>query len=683
MNQRLSASELLELYRQVLLIRRFEETVEGLFAGGELAGTTHACTGQEAVAVGVAGALAGDDLVVSNHRGHGHLLARGGDAGRLMAELFGKREGYSLGRGGSQHVACRELGFLGANGITGGGIPVATGQALALARLARAANSPRSPDTGHPEGDGRIVCCFFGDGATNQGTFAESLNMAALWKLPVLYVLENNCWAFSTRIEEGCALPADGCRDLAGRAAPFGIPHAGVDGNDVEAVLGAARAAAAHVRSGNGPYLLECRTYRLSGHSKSDGCEYRSDQEEAERRSTCPLCLLRARMAEEGAAAGDLAAAESAVEAELERALELARAGAVADVSEAAARVYAQPVEADAPDPTAEEPADAEEIYGWEAVQRALREELDRDPRVMLLGEDIAEYGGAFKVTRRMVGDYGPERVVNTPISENSVVGAAAGAAMLGMRPVVEIMFADFTLLAFDQLANGAAKFHYMYAGQVSVPLTVRMPTGGYRGYGPTHSQCVEGLFQGVPGLKIVAPSSPRQARALLKAAVRDDDPVLFVEHKLLYGARELVPRAEEVAPIGRARLVREGKDVTVTAHGHMVKLAELAADALAADGVSAEVLDLRTLKPLDEAAILESVSRTMHLVTVEEGPTSGGLGAEVAARVAEKAVGYLDGPVIRVGALDSPVPAARPLEDAVLPSAAKIAAAVRRALDA
>jgi pyruvate dehydrogenase E1 component beta subunit len=321
-------------------------------------------------------------------------------------------------------------------------------------------------------------------------------------------------------------------------------------------------------------------------------------------------------------------------------------------------------------------------MYGWEAIQLALREELNRDERVILMGEDIAEYGGAFKVTRRMSSEFGPRRIVNTPISENSVVGVAVGAAMLGLRPVVEIMFADFVLLAFDQLANGAAKFHYMYAGQVKVPLTVRLPSGGYRGYGPTHSQCVEGLFQGVPGLKIVAPSSPREARALLKSAIRDDDPVLFVEHKLLYGMREAVPAAEELVPIGRARVARPGADLTIAAHGYQVTLALRAAEQLAKDGVNAEVLDLRTLRPLDEAAILESVGRTQHLVTVEEGALPGGIGAEVAALVAEKAIGSLDGPIVRVGAADCPVPASRILEDAVLPSAAKIVAAARRAME-
>jgi pyruvate/2-oxoglutarate/acetoin dehydrogenase E1 component/TPP-dependent pyruvate/acetoin dehydrogenase alpha subunit len=661
-----SAGGLAGLYGRIRLIRRFEETVEGLFAGGELAGTTHACTGQEAVAVGVVSALAPEDIVVSNHRGHGHLLAKGGEPGRLMAELFGKRDGYSLGRGGSQHVACGQLGFLGANGITGGGIPVATGEALAVKR---------------GSGDSRVVCCFFGDGAANQGTFAESLNMAALWKLPVLYVLENNCWAFSTRTEEGCALPSPECKRLAGRAAPFGIPHDSVDGNDVGVVLAAAAKAVEHVRGGRGPYLLECNTYRLSGHSKSDRCEYRPDAEEDRWRARCPIRTTRDRLLEAGTSEEQIAEIDSRVEDEIRSALEFARQSPVLELSEAVAGVYARPVDPRAPDPAAAEPADAEEIYGWEAVQRALREELDRDAQVILLGEDIAEYGGAFKVTRNMAADYGPERVINTPISENSIVGLAAGAAMLGLRPVVEMMFADFALLAYDQLANHAAKFHYMYAGQVNVPVTVRMPTGGYRGYGPTHSQCVEGLFQGVPGLKIVAPSTPREARALLKAAIRDDDPVLFIEHKLLYGARGPVPRGEEVAPIGRARVVRTGGDVTLVAHGYMVTAAERAAEALAAEGVSAEVLDLRTLKPLDEETVLESVARTMHLVTVEEGWTAGGFGAEVAARVAEKGIACLDGPIVRVGTPDSPIPASRPLEDAVLPNPAKIVAAAKRAL--
>lgn len=669
MGQPAHRAQLMQMFGRMLLIRRFEERLEKLFAGGELSGTTHVCIGQEAVAVGVNAALEAGDIVVSNHRGHGHLLARGGEAGRLMAEIFGRRDGYSLGRGGSQHVAAADIGFLGANGITGGGIPVAAGQALAL---------KRSP------GNRRMVCCFFGDGAANQGTFAESLNMAALWGLPVLYVIENNGWAFSTRLEDGCAFPEPACRHLAGRAAPFGISHATVDGNDVAAVAAAAGDAADRVRAGGGPFLLECLTYRLAGHSKSDSCEYRTRQEEQEARERCPLARARGSLLAMGVASDELDGLEMRACETVEAAVEFARCSPVLPVAEAAARVYARPiVPAGVTDPTENEAGDAPELWGWQAIQLALAEELRRDGNVMMMGQDIAGYGGAFKVTRGMVREFGAGRVLNMPISENGATGLAIGAAMLGLRPVIEMMFADFALLAFDQLANGAAKFHYMYAGQVRVPLTVRLPSGGYRGYGPTHSQCVEAHFQGVPGLKIVAPSSPRQARALLKAAIRDDDPVLFVEHKLIYGMREKVPVAEELAPLGRARLVRSGGDVTVAAYGYMVTLALRAAESLAAEGIGVEVLDLRTIRPLDENALLESVGRTQHLVTLEEGPIAGGIGAEVAALVAEKAIGRLDGPVVRVGAADSPVPAARELEDAVLPGVARLTAAVRRTLGA
>ncbi len=324
MNSQPSADLIRRLYRQICLIRRFEEKVEGLFAGGELAGTTHSCIGQEAVAVGVAAALETSDLMVSNHRGHGHLLAKGGRADKLMAELFGKSGGYSLGRGGSQHVASLEIGFLGANGITGGGIPIATGEALALKR---------------GKSDSRIVCAFLGDGAANQGTFAESLNMAALWQLPVLYVLENNCWAFSTRTEEGCAMPAGECKLLAPRAGVFGIANASVDGNDVSSVLAAAGKAVEHVRAGKGPYLLECNTYRMSGHSKSDECEYRPDTEEDEWRARCPICLAHDLLSEAGVGEDEVSEIDAGVEAEIEAALEFSRKSPVLEAAQAAAGI--------------------------------------------------------------------------------------------------------------------------------------------------------------------------------------------------------------------------------------------------------------------------------------------------------------------------------------------------------
>jgi len=659
--------ERLDLYRRMRLVREFECALAEIFASGELAGTTHSAAGQEAVAVGVSSALEPADLVVSNHRGHGHLLAKGGSPERLAAEIFGRSTGYAAGRGGSQHFSAREIGFLGSNGITGGGLPIAVGAALAIKRT----------------GDRRIVVPFFGDGASNQGTFHESLNMAALWKLPVLFVCENNGWSFSTRTEEGTARPRARSSPgfIARRAEGYGIEHACVDGNDVGAVRAATRKAAVQVRSGGGPFLLECMTWRLHGHSKSDGCEYRSREEEDRWRARCPLVRLANEMQEDAAVTGgELETVDREVEREVAAAIERARAAPPPAVETAAAGVYATPLDRDSSDPSADD-AGCEERYGWQAVNAALAEALERDGRVLLLGQDIAGYGGAFKVTRGLAERFGEERVVNAPISENSLVGACAGAALVGLRPVIEMMFMDFVLLAFDQIANHAAKFHYMYGLDARVPLVIRCPAGGYRGYGPTHSQSLEALFQGVAGLKIVCPGRVRDIRGLLAAAILDDDPVLFVEHKLLYGARGPVSAESEVIPLGRARVARAGRDLTITAHGYMVELALRAAGALAAEGVETEVVDLRTIKPLDEGAILESIRRTQRLVTVEEGARAGGIGAEVASLASESAMLDLDGPVVRVGAPDAPIPAARVLEDAVLPSVADIIAAARRAL--
>jgi pyruvate dehydrogenase E1 component beta subunit len=317
------------------------------------------------------------------------------------------------------------------------------------------------------------------------------------------------------------------------------------------------------------------------------------------------------------------------------------------------------------------------ELYFSHALREALEEEMERDERVVLMGEDIAEYGGAFKITADFVRRFGPERVRNTPISEAGFVGVAIGAAMTGLRPVVEIMFMDFITLAMDQLINHAAKFRYMYHGQVSVPLVVRAPAGAGRRYGPTHSQSLERHFVATPGLLVVAPATPADAKGLLKAAIRCDDPVIFVESKILYGRRGEVPEGDYVTPLGRARVARQGADVTIVAWSRMVEEALRAADALADHGVQAEVIDVRTLAPLDMPAIANSVRKTGRVVVVEEGPLAGGVGAEIVSRIAAECFYELTAPPRRVAAVDVPVPASPVLEDAVTPDAHRIAKAV------
>lgn len=318
------------------------------------------------------------------------------------------------------------------------------------------------------------------------------------------------------------------------------------------------------------------------------------------------------------------------------------------------------------------------EVYFTEALREALAEEMDRDPEVFLLGEDIGVYGGCFGVTRGLLAQYGPERVRDTPISEAGVVGLAVGAAILGARPVVEVMFMDFITLAMDQIVNHAAKFRYMYGEQARVPLVIRCPGGAGRAYGATHSQTLEAWFLHVPGLKVAAPATAADAKGLLKSAIRDDNPVIFLENKVLYQSRERIPDGEYTIPLGRARHVCEGSDVTIVAYSRMAREAERAAAMLAEDGIGADVIDLRTLVPLDMETVVQSVSKTGRVVLVEEGTRTGGVCAELGMRLFEEAWDRLDAPIHRVTAPDIPIPFAPELEAAVIPSATDIAAAAR-----
>lgn len=323
------------------------------------------------------------------------------------------------------------------------------------------------------------------------------------------------------------------------------------------------------------------------------------------------------------------------------------------------------------------------ELTYREAIREALREEIQRDDRVFIMGEDVAVAGGAFNVTQGLLAELGPQRIFDTPLSESAIVGAAVGASLMGMRPVAEVMFADFATIAMDGIVNHAAKMHYMYGGELSAPLVIRMAYGGGLRFAGHHSQAVESWLTNVPGLTIVMPAAPYDAKGLLKAAIRTPNPVIFLEHKLLYNKKGEVPEADYLVPIGKADIKQSGDGVTIVATGLMVDRALGAARSLAREGVSAEVIDLRSLQPLDEETILGSVEKTGHLVIVHEAPVRGGFGGEVAAVVANKAFGYLDAPIQRVGAPWTPVPFSPTLEDAYLPKERDIVTAVQAALGA
>jgi len=677
LNQELTKENLLTYLRQMQEIRHFEEKVFELLSRNLIRGASHLYAGQEAVAVGAIAALRDDDLITSTHRGHGHCHARGDSLAKtpegkqdhlnkMMAELCGKATGYCRGRGGSMHIADVQKGNLGATGIVGGNIPVATGAALAQRML----------------GTDRVVLCFFGDGAANTGIFHESLNMASIWDLPVVYICENNLYAMSVPWKKASKLP-----DVADRVSAYGIPGAVVDGQDVLAVREAVSQAVERARQGEGPTLIECKTYRWYGHSRSDPRVYRTREEEEEWCKRDPLRLLETRLLNEGLATEEeLREVEERAHQAIERAVKFAlEESSDPDPSELYDGLYA-PLKTTAADVERErklrgrvrQNPNMRQISYSQALNEALREEMERDERVFLMGEDIGVYGGAYGVTRGLIDIFGEKRVRDTPISEAAIGGAAVGAAMAGTRPVAEIMYVDFTPLAMDQIANQGAKNRYMFGGKTIVPMVIRTEGGTGRGIAAHHSQSLEALWVHFPGIYVVMPATPYDAKGLLKTAIRDDNPIMFIEHKMLYGTKGPLPEEEHLIPLGVADVKREGEDVTVITYSRMVLRALEAAETLAEEGISVEVVDLRTLKPLDTGTIVRSVQKTGRVVVVYEGYKTGGFGAEVVARINEVAFDWLDAPVVRLGGADVPIPMSQPLEEVAIPRVVDIVEAVR-----
>ena len=650
----LSGDALESLYTTMVRIRRFDEKTTELFSAGLVKGTAHSYVGEEAVAAGACANLREGDYIVGTHRGHGHCIAKGARVDRMMAELMGRADGYCRGLGGSMHIAALDLNILGCNGIVAAGLPIGTGAALA-AKLRKTDN---------------VVVAFFGDGGANQGVVHEALNLAAVWKLPAIYLCENNQYALSTAT--GRTTAGD---SIAARAAAYGIPGVRVDGNDVLAVYETVRTAVARARRGEGPTLVEAVTYRWGGHSmRANLPEYRTKEEEREWMERDPVARLGSHLVDgKRATPVRLKELEESVELELDRAVEFAKSSPEPTVELMEASVYAPHAEISEPATRA-----GRELTMAEALNEALQSEMQRDERVFVMGEDVGLIGGIFGVTRGLRERFGEDRVRDTPISEATFVGAGVGAAIAGLRPVVEIQIFDFVALTMDQLVNQAAKFRYMLGGRPTVPLVIRGPQGGGIRLAAQHSQSLEAWFAHVPGLVVVAPATPYDAKGLLVSAIRDDNPVIFLEHKALYATKGAVPEAPYAIPLGKADVKRAGTDVTLVATQAMVSRALAAAGDLEKDGVSVEVIDPRTLVPLDEATILASVARTGRLVIAHEAVKRGGWGAELAALVAERVLDVLDAPIVRVAARNVPMPYNDSLERATIPSQQDIAAALR-----
>lgn len=649
---RLGKEQLLSFYRQMLLIRRCEEQLVRSHQRGLIHGACHTYIGQEAIAVGVCAQLRKEDAVFSTHRGHGHALAKGVPPRELVAELYGRETGCSKGRGGSMHLFAPAVGMMGTSGIVGPCILQAAGAGYSF-RLMKT---------------DRVAVAFFGDGAVNNGAFHEGLNLASIWKLPVLFVCENNQYATEVPFRTAAGNP-----DVAGRAAVYGMAGVRVDGNDVTAVFEAAGEAVRRARRGEGPTLIECTTYRTRPHAEGMGdYTYRTREEVQEWKGRCPIDRVKRSLPE---SASELAAVDAEIDALIAEAHRFAEGSAWPDRARATDHVYAEP----APRPPAAPPAaSGREITYMQATLEALSGAMARDPRIFVLGEGIGERGGNFKTTAGLFAKYGAERLRDTPICERGFVGLSCGAAMTGTRPVVDFMFADFVLDGVGEIVNQIAKVQYMSSGEIRMPVVLRGAIGIGHSAATHHSGSYYSMYAHIPGLRVVVPSTPYDAKGLLTRALASDDPVLFLEPRELLGSKGLVPAEDYEIEFGRASVVREGRDITVVALAFMVAQTVAACELLAKEGISVEIIDPRTVAPLDTETIARSVKKTGRLLVVDETFAPCGIGAEIAAQIADRCLDDLDAPIRRLNGAHAPTPYSPPLEAAVVPHPDAIAQAIR-----
>ncbi|RMB83505.1 transketolase [Streptomyces shenzhenensis] len=642
------------MYRRMAFIRGFEEQVLELGREGHVAGSIHLCLGQEAIPVGAMAALRPGDRVLSTYRGHGWALAAGADPFAVMAEIAQRAEGTNGGRSGSPLLSAPEVGFLGENSIIGAGLPIADGVAMAS----------------QFRGDGRAVLASFGDGAMNQGGTTEAMVFAAAKNLPVIFVCENNGWSEMTPITATTR-----GEHLAVRAQGLGIEAHVVDGNDPVAVYEVVGEAAQTCREGRGPVFIEFKTARLSGHYNKDIQHYRPAQDIEAAQAVDPLTRFREL---EGLPEAEVARVDAEVAQQIAALAERTRQAPAPSSEGVLDHLYAP----DLPAPTVAASVEPKEVPYFRAVNEALKDAMTRRPEVLVYGEDVGFAGGIFGVTRTLQKEFGSERVFDTPISEAAILGSAVGAAMEGMRPVVEIMWADFVFVALDQIVNQASNVRYINRGKVSAPLVIRMQQGVTSGSCAQHSQSIEAVLAHVPGIKVGLPATPQDAYAMTLAAIEDPDPVVLIEHRSMYQDAGLV-RFEGPSEIAAgAKFHRDGGDVAIITWGSMVAPALQAADRLQAEGVSATVLDLRWVRPLDEAAIARAVAQSGgRVVVAHEAFLHGGFGAEVSAVITESHFDQLRHPVVRVGTPDVRMPSAPALQELLLPSADSIAAAVREAV--
>ncbi|MFL6417482.1 MAG: thiamine pyrophosphate-dependent enzyme [Bryobacteraceae bacterium] len=652
---------LLECLKKMIQIRTMEQYSTDLSqtVPPKIHGSIHLCAGQEAVPVGAVAGLRDDDQLIATYRGHGWALASGLSTIEVFGEIAQRSIGINGGRGGSAYMMAPWTRFIGENSIVGAGVPIGCGVALAN-QVSR---------------NGRVVIVSIGDGAFNQGATHEGLAFAAARNLPLLVICENNGWSELTPTSETFKVER-----ISQRASGYGMPGLTINGTNPVAVRDTIRQAAERARRGEGPTLIECRVPRLWGHYNRDIEHYRSKEDRKSAADRDPIVLLSNSLIESGVidrtGVDDLLAhAKSEMEAIVTAVFD----SPLPDPATARSHVWAaRSVEPVSPSALSE----PRTMSFIQAVNEALGRELETRPEVLVYGEDIGNAGGIFGASRGLQKTYGAQRVFDTPISESAILGSAVGAALAGMKPIVEIMWADFMLVALDQLINQAANIRYITGGRSGVPMVVRTQQGGTPGSCAQHSQCLEALLAHIPGLRIALPSTPQDAYDILRAAVADPDPCIVFEARGLYQSSGPVRVSDTPQPIGKADLKRPGTDAVIITWGTMVRHAMEAAETLGNEGLSVGVLDLRWLSPLDENAMRQAAMNAKgRVIVAHEANLTGGFGAEITARLYEMFPDSVPLRVRRVATADLRIPASPVLAQHVVPNAKTVQAAVRELL--
>ncbi len=639
--ERLTGEKLLQLYAAMLKPRLIEEKMLILLRQGKIS-KWFSGIGQEAISIGVTLSLNKEEYILPMHRNLGVFTAREIPLYRLFSQWQGKANGFTKGRDRSFHFGTQEFRIVGMISHLGPQLGVADG--IALAHKLR--------------NEKMLTAVFTGEGGTSEGDFHEALNIASVWDLPVLFCIENNGYGLSTPTKEQY-----NCKDLMDRGAGYGMEAYKIDGNNILEVYHRVSEIAESVRQNPRPVLLEFITFRMRGHEEASGTKYVPQELMGEWAAKDPILNFRNYLMEEKVLSEELEKQfTEEIKAEIDHNLQLAfeEDNIVASKSTELNDVY-KTFEYE----HFEENSEKEEIRFIDAISSGLRQSMQRHNDLVLMGQDIADYGGVFKITEGFLEEFGKERVRNTPICESGVIAAAMGLSINGMKAMVEMQFADFVSSGFNPIANYLAKVHYRWGQEANV--VVRMPCGAGVGAGPFHSQTNEAWFTKIPGLKVVYPAFPFDAKGLLNTSFNDPNPVLFFEHKALYrSVRQEVPTGYYTIPFGKAALLEEGEDITIISYGAGVHWAiETLKDNQA---IKADLLDLRTLQPLDYESIYKSVKKTGKVLVLTEDTTLGSVASDIAASISENCFEFLDAPVMRLGSMETPVPFTKALEDQYLP---------------